>query len=59
MFTIIVLLSSFRTLHLLSSGLVLASQQLQKGALKPSNTVVDGTYNYILMFRHLYLWMNC
>lgn len=34
-----------RALQLLSSGLNLASQQLQNGILKPSNTVKNGELN--------------
>jgi hypothetical protein len=34
-----------RALQLLSSGLNLASQQLQSGGLKPSNTVKNGKFN--------------
>lgn len=35
-----------RTLQLLSSGLNLASQQLQAGILKPSNTVKNGDQSF-------------
>lgn len=36
-----------RALQLLSSGLNLASQQLQSGVLKPSNTVKNGNFLFV------------
>lgn len=43
-----------RALHLLQSGLNLASQQLQSGHLKPSNTVKNGMcfFSKIKLFEH-------
>lgn len=54
-----------RALQLLSSGLNLASQQLQAGILKPSNTVKNGEFNafltfqtYLLTFKKKYLFSS-